>query len=99
MCPSPSRTLSPSTSITSVLVSLSRSSVFLLLRLFPVLPSGLSGLAASYLSPVKALVPQMPKLLKSLFPAREDKKDLRPSLQAQQVRNLVSLFFFFLIII
>uniref|UniRef100_A0A8C7MGL9 Kinesin family member 13B n=1 Tax=Oncorhynchus kisutch TaxID=8019 RepID=A0A8C7MGL9_ONCKI len=38
-----------------------------------------SGLAASYLS-VKALVPQMPKLLKSLFPAREDKKEpLRPS--------------------
>uniref|UniRef100_A0A8C7R8I3 Kinesin motor domain-containing protein n=1 Tax=Oncorhynchus mykiss TaxID=8022 RepID=A0A8C7R8I3_ONCMY len=37
------------------------------------------GLAASYLS-VKALVPQMPKLLKSLFPAREDKKEpLRPS--------------------
>ncbi|XP_029569751.1 kinesin-like protein KIF13B isoform X2 [Salmo trutta] len=29
---------------------------------------------------VKALVPQMPKLLKSLFPAREDKKEpLRPS--------------------
>ncbi|XP_058254155.1 kinesin-like protein KIF13B isoform X3 [Hemibagrus wyckioides] len=45
---------------------------------------GLSGLAASYLSPVKALVPQMPKLLKSLFPAREDKKDLRPSPQLQQ---------------
>ncbi|KAM9465916.1 kinesin-like protein KIF13B isoform 1-T1 [Clarias gariepinus] len=45
---------------------------------------GLSGLAASYLSPVKALVPQMPKLLKSLFPAREDKKDLRPSPQSQQ---------------
>uniref|UniRef100_A0A8B9RLB8 Kinesin family member 13Ba n=1 Tax=Astyanax mexicanus TaxID=7994 RepID=A0A8B9RLB8_ASTMX len=44
----------------------------------------LSGLAASYLSPVKALVPQMPKLLKSLFPAREDKKDLRPSPQSQQ---------------
>ncbi|CAB1330682.1 unnamed protein product [Coregonus sp. 'balchen'] len=40
---------------------------------------GRSGLAASYLS-VKALVPQMPKLLKSLFPAREDKKEpLRPS--------------------
>ncbi|XP_060789726.1 kinesin-like protein KIF13B isoform X2 [Neoarius graeffei] len=33
---------------------------------------------------VKALVPQMPKLLKSLFPAREDKKDLRPSPQSQQ---------------
>ncbi|XP_018588172.1 kinesin-like protein KIF13B isoform X3 [Scleropages formosus] len=34
--------------------------------------------------PVKALVPQMPKLLKSLFPVRDDKKDLRPSPQAQQ---------------
>ncbi|MFT7812984.1 kinesin-like protein KIF13B isoform X2 [Arapaima gigas] len=45
---------------------------------------GLSGLAASCLSPVKALVPQMPKLLKSLFPVRDDKKDLRPSPQAQQ---------------
>ncbi|XP_037397815.1 kinesin-like protein KIF13B isoform X2 [Pygocentrus nattereri] len=45
---------------------------------------GLSGLAASYLSPVKALVPQMPKLLKSLFPVRDDKKDLRPSPHSQQ---------------
>uniref|UniRef100_A0A674EWM6 Kinesin family member 13B n=1 Tax=Salmo trutta TaxID=8032 RepID=A0A674EWM6_SALTR len=44
-----------------------------------------SGLAASYLS-VKALVPQMPKLLKSLFPAREDKKEhLRPSAHSLQV--------------
>lgn len=47
---------------------------------------GRSGLAASYLS-VKALVPQMPKLLKSLFPAREDKKELRPSPNSQQVRR------------
>ncbi|KAM9861165.1 kinesin-like protein KIF13B [Aulostomus maculatus] len=44
---------------------------------------GRSGLAASYLS-VKALVPQMPKLLKSLFPARDDKKELRPSPHSQQ---------------
>uniref|UniRef100_A0A8C1JNN0 Kinesin family member 13Ba n=1 Tax=Cyprinus carpio TaxID=7962 RepID=A0A8C1JNN0_CYPCA len=43
------------------------------------------GLAASYISPVKALVPQMPKLLKSLFPVRDDKKDLRPSPHSQQV--------------
>uniref|UniRef100_A0A673MKV0 Kinesin-like protein KIF13B n=1 Tax=Sinocyclocheilus rhinocerous TaxID=307959 RepID=A0A673MKV0_9TELE len=42
-----------------------------------------SGLAA-YISPVKALVPQMPKLLKSLFPVRDDKKDLRPSPHSQQ---------------
>ncbi|XP_051577998.1 kinesin-like protein KIF13B isoform X2 [Myxocyprinus asiaticus] len=45
---------------------------------------GLSGLAASYISPVKALVPQMPKLLKSLFPVRDDKKDLRVSPHSQQ---------------
>lgn len=51
----------------------------------PPLP-GRSGLAASYLS-VKALVPQMPKLLKSLFPARDDKKELRPSPNSQQVRR------------
>ncbi|XP_008281655.1 kinesin-like protein KIF13B isoform X1 [Stegastes partitus] len=44
---------------------------------------GRLGLAASYLS-VKALVPQMPKLLKSLFPARDDKKELRPSPHNQQ---------------
>ncbi|XP_034427432.1 kinesin-like protein KIF13B isoform X2 [Hippoglossus hippoglossus] len=44
---------------------------------------GRLGLAASYLS-VKALVPQMPKLLKSLFPARDEKKELRPSPQSQQ---------------
>lgn len=47
-------------------------------------PPGRSGLAASYLS-VKALVPQMPKLLKSLFPARDEKKELRPSPHNQQV--------------
>ncbi|MBN3317267.1 KI13B protein, partial [Atractosteus spatula] len=54
-------------------------------------PLGISGLAASYLSPVKALVPQMPKLLKSLFPVRDDKKDLRPSPLAHQVGIGVSL--------
>uniref|UniRef100_A0A669D333 Kinesin family member 13B n=1 Tax=Oreochromis niloticus TaxID=8128 RepID=A0A669D333_ORENI len=47
-------------------------------------PFGRSGLAASYLS-VKALVPQMPKLLKSLFPVRDEKKELRPSPHNQQV--------------
>ncbi|KAM9817552.1 kinesin-like protein KIF13B [Neosynchiropus ocellatus] len=44
---------------------------------------GRSGLASSYLS-VKALVPQMPKLLKSLFPVRDEKKDLRPSAAGPQ---------------
>uniref|UniRef100_A0A673MXY7 Kinesin-like protein KIF13B n=1 Tax=Sinocyclocheilus rhinocerous TaxID=307959 RepID=A0A673MXY7_9TELE len=48
-----------------------------------------SGLAA-YISPVKALVPQMPKLLKSLFPVRDDKKDLRPSPHSQQVCMLLT---------
>uniref|UniRef100_A0A9J8A335 Kinesin family member 13Ba n=1 Tax=Cyprinus carpio carpio TaxID=630221 RepID=A0A9J8A335_CYPCA len=51
-----------------------------------------SGLAASYISPVKALVPQMPKLLKSLFPVRDDKKDLRPSPHSQQVWSRFWLF-------
>ncbi|XP_022540279.2 kinesin-like protein KIF13B isoform X2 [Astyanax mexicanus] len=47
---------------------------------------GLSGLAASYFSPVKALVTPMPKMLKSLFPKRDDKKDLNiPPLSMQQV--------------
>ncbi|XP_037835818.1 kinesin-like protein KIF13B isoform X2 [Kryptolebias marmoratus] len=52
-----------------------------------------SSSSASFSSPppqsqepeqVKALVPQMPKLLKSLFPARDDKKELRPSPHGQQ---------------
>uniref|UniRef100_A0AAQ4QAE6 Kinesin family member 13Ba n=1 Tax=Gasterosteus aculeatus aculeatus TaxID=481459 RepID=A0AAQ4QAE6_GASAC len=35
-------------------------------------------------SPFKGLVPQMPKLLKSLFSARDEKKELKPSPQKQQ---------------
>ncbi|XP_044866201.1 kinesin-like protein KIF13B [Mauremys mutica] len=45
---------------------------------------GLSSLAASYLNPVKSFVPQMPKLLKSLFPARDEKKGRQTSPLAQQ---------------
>ncbi|XP_048373180.1 kinesin-like protein KIF13B isoform X2 [Sphaerodactylus townsendi] len=45
---------------------------------------GLSSLAASYLNPVKSFVPQMPKLLKSLFPVRDEKKGRQPSPLAQQ---------------
>lgn len=60
--------------------------------LLPNPPTGFSGLAASYISPVKALVPQMPKLLKSLFPVRDDKKDLRPSPHSQQVWSCFQLF-------
>uniref|UniRef100_A0A1A8S9V0 Kinesin-like protein unc-104 n=1 Tax=Nothobranchius rachovii TaxID=451742 RepID=A0A1A8S9V0_9TELE len=39
---------------------------------------------------VKALVPQMPKLLKSLFPARDDKKELRPSHSQQHVARVMT---------
>ncbi|XP_041106632.1 kinesin-like protein KIF13B [Polyodon spathula] len=41
--------------------------------------AGISGLAASNPCPGKSLVPQMPKLLKSLFPVRDEKKELRLS--------------------
>uniref|UniRef100_A0A4W3IYL8 Kinesin family member 13B n=1 Tax=Callorhinchus milii TaxID=7868 RepID=A0A4W3IYL8_CALMI len=37
----------------------------------------LSGLAESYLAPVKVIVPQMPRILKSLFPVRDDKEKRR----------------------
>ncbi|XP_067901597.1 kinesin-like protein KIF13B isoform X2 [Heterodontus francisci] len=43
-----------------------------------------SALAASYLNPVKAFVPQMPKLLKSLFPARDEEKRRSVPLPNQQ---------------
>uniref|UniRef100_A0A4W4F2V9 Kinesin family member 13Bb n=1 Tax=Electrophorus electricus TaxID=8005 RepID=A0A4W4F2V9_ELEEL len=49
----------------------------------PNVPPGLSGLAASLLSPVKALVPPVPKMLKSLFPQREDRKELTSVLTLQ----------------
>uniref|UniRef100_A0AAR2LD76 Kinesin family member 13Bb n=1 Tax=Pygocentrus nattereri TaxID=42514 RepID=A0AAR2LD76_PYGNA len=53
----------------------------------PTILTGLSGLAASYFSPVKALVTPMPKMLKSLFPKKEEKKDLSaPPVLQQQVR-------------
>ncbi|KAM6464922.1 kinesin-like protein KIF13B isoform 2-T2 [Liasis olivaceus] len=45
---------------------------------------GLGSLAASYLNPVKSFVPQMPKLLKSLFPVRGEKKGRQTSPLAQQ---------------
>uniref|UniRef100_UPI00398F2433 kinesin-like protein KIF13B isoform X2 n=1 Tax=Pristiophorus japonicus TaxID=55135 RepID=UPI00398F2433 len=43
-----------------------------------------SALAASYLNPMKAFVPQMPKLLKSLFPARDEEKRRSAPLSNQQ---------------
>ncbi|XP_031437271.1 kinesin-like protein KIF13B isoform X3 [Clupea harengus] len=36
---------------------------------------------------VKALVPPVPKMLKSLFPRRDEKKDLRPASLSQQVES------------
>nr|XP_019588675.1 PREDICTED: kinesin-like protein KIF13B isoform X2 [Rhinolophus sinicus] len=45
---------------------------------------GLSSLAASYLNPVKSFVPQMPKLLKSLFPVRDEKRGKQSSPFAHQ---------------
>uniref|UniRef100_A0A8C5MA86 Kinesin family member 13B n=1 Tax=Leptobrachium leishanense TaxID=445787 RepID=A0A8C5MA86_9ANUR len=42
------------------------------------------GLATSYLSPVKSLVPPMPKILKSLFPQRDEKSRPSASPLAQQ---------------
>ncbi|XP_050170708.1 kinesin-like protein KIF13B isoform X3 [Myiozetetes cayanensis] len=47
-------------------------------------PAGIGSLAASYLNPVKSFVPQMPKLLKSLFPVRDEKKGRQTSPLAQQ---------------
>ncbi|NXK67383.1 KI13B protein, partial [Sylvietta virens] len=45
---------------------------------------GIGSLAASYLNPVKSFVPQMPKLLKSLFPVRDEKRGRQSSPFAQQ---------------
>ncbi|XP_030054570.1 kinesin-like protein KIF13B [Microcaecilia unicolor] len=46
--------------------------------------SSLGGLAAAYLNPVRSFVPQMPKLIKSLFPLRDEKKGRQPSPLVQQ---------------
>ncbi|XP_036279417.1 kinesin-like protein KIF13B isoform X2 [Pipistrellus kuhlii] len=45
---------------------------------------GHSSPAASYLTPVKSFVPQMPKLLKSLFPVRDERRGKQPSPLAHQ---------------
>uniref|UniRef100_A0A4W3JG88 Kinesin family member 13B n=1 Tax=Callorhinchus milii TaxID=7868 RepID=A0A4W3JG88_CALMI len=51
----------------------------------------LSGLAESYLAPVKVIVPQMPRILKSLFPVRDDKEKRRsaPPLIQQTVPRIM----------
>lgn len=56
-----------------------------------IFPTGLGSLAASYLNPVKSFVPQMPKLLKSLFPVRDEKKGRQTSPLAQQVKYSIEL--------
>ncbi|KAG7316441.1 hypothetical protein KOW79_019982 [Hemibagrus wyckioides] len=53
------------------------------------LESGISGLATSYFSPVKALVSPVPKMLKSLLPKREEKKDIPPLSQPQNVPLII----------
>ncbi|KAM4771256.1 kinesin-like protein KIF13B [Rhinophrynus dorsalis] len=50
---------------------------------------GLEDLAASYLSPVKSLVPAMPKLLKSLFPQRDEKNRQTSPLTQQTVPRIM----------
>lgn len=61
--------------------------VFALSLFLPIFLTGLSSLAASYLNPVKSFVPQMPKLLKSLFPVRDEKRGKQPSARAHQVEQ------------
>ncbi|XP_002667565.2 kinesin-like protein KIF13B isoform X2 [Danio rerio] len=51
---------------------------------------GLSGLAASYFSPVKALVSPVPKMFKSLLSKKDEKKDLpSPAAFQQNVPRIV----------
>ncbi|KAK2883835.1 hypothetical protein Q8A67_017472 [Cirrhinus molitorella] len=45
---------------------------------------GLSGFAASYFSPVKALVSPVPKMLKSLLSKKEEKKEMPPPTAFEQ---------------
>ncbi|XP_048457335.1 kinesin-like protein KIF13B [Rhincodon typus] len=59
-------------------------------RSMPQAAVSFSTLAASYLNPVKAFVPQMPKLLKSLFPVRdEEKRRSVPAPNQQSVPRIV----------
>uniref|UniRef100_A0A673GHJ0 Kinesin-like protein KIF13B n=1 Tax=Sinocyclocheilus rhinocerous TaxID=307959 RepID=A0A673GHJ0_9TELE len=48
-------------------------------------PAGLSGFAASYFSPVKALVSPVPKMFKSLLSKKEEKKETPPPAAFEQV--------------
>lgn len=60
--------------------------VYILSLFLSILFTGFSSLAASYLNPVKSFVPQMPKLLKSLFPVRDEKRGKQLSPLAHQVK-------------
>uniref|UniRef100_A0A8C1WYB6 Kinesin family member 13Bb n=1 Tax=Cyprinus carpio TaxID=7962 RepID=A0A8C1WYB6_CYPCA len=48
-------------------------------------PAGLSGFAASYFSPVKALVSPVPKMFKTLLSKNEEKKETPPPAAFEQV--------------
>uniref|UniRef100_A0A8C1JZM5 Kinesin family member 13Bb n=1 Tax=Cyprinus carpio TaxID=7962 RepID=A0A8C1JZM5_CYPCA len=48
-------------------------------------PAGLSGFAASYFSPVKALVSPVPKMFKTLLSKNEEKKETSPPAAFEQV--------------
>uniref|UniRef100_A0A8C2FQV9 Kinesin family member 13Bb n=1 Tax=Cyprinus carpio TaxID=7962 RepID=A0A8C2FQV9_CYPCA len=48
-------------------------------------PAGLSGFAASYFSPVKALVSPVPKMFKTLLSKKEEKKETPPPAVFEQV--------------
>ncbi|KAM4694601.1 kinesin-like protein KIF13B [Discoglossus pictus] len=50
---------------------------------------GFGELAASYLTPVKSFVPQMPKLLKSLLPMRDEKSRQTSPLAQQPVPRIM----------
>ncbi|TSK58204.1 Kinesin-like protein KIF13B [Bagarius yarrelli] len=50
---------------------------------------GLSGMASSYLSPVKALVTPVPKIFKTLLPKKEEKADSPPLAKPQNVPLIV----------
>ncbi len=54
-------------------------------------PAGLSGFAASYFSPVKALVSPVPKIFKSMLSKKEEKKETPPAAFEQVTTPAVTL--------
>ncbi|KTF79189.1 hypothetical protein cypCar_00014510 [Cyprinus carpio] len=53
-------------------------------------PAGLSGFAASYFSPVKALVSPVPKMFKTLLSKNEEKKETPPPAAFEQTPQALS---------